>query len=145
MIGSIPLLLVVGLFLLPGAQAQMAANQGALTQTKAELSGFRFPLSVIQDEMRRDPRVKLDPSIALYREALARDPDNGTALRRLAPGLMLSPASGDELAQRTPGQHLAHADQESCATDASDTNGHLHTATLLRGKMGEVSGQKRRP
>ena len=84
MIGSIPLLLVAGLFLLPGAQAQMAANEGALAQTKAELKGFRFPLSMIQDEMRRDPRVKLDPSIVLYREALAHDPDNVTALRRLA-------------------------------------------------------------
>ncbi len=70
MIGSIPLLLVAGLFLLPGAQAQWTANQGALAQTKAELSGFRFPLTLIQDEMRRDPRTKLDSSITLYRAAL---------------------------------------------------------------------------
>ncbi len=84
MIGSIPLLLVAGLFLLPGAGAQWTANQGALTQTKAELSGFHFPLSLIQDEMRRNPRTKLDASIALYHAALAADPNNVTALRRLA-------------------------------------------------------------
>lgn len=84
MIGSIPLLLVAGLFVLPGAGAQWTANQGALAQTKAELSGFRFPLSLIQDEIRRSPRTKLAPSIALYRTALAADPDNVTALRRLA-------------------------------------------------------------
>jgi O-antigen ligase len=83
-IGIIPLVLVAGLFLLPGAQAQMTANQGALAQTKAELSGFVFPLSMIQDEMRRNPRIKLDASIAFYRDALAQNSDNTTALRRLA-------------------------------------------------------------
>lgn len=84
MIGSIPLLLVAGLFLLPGAGAQWTANQGALAQTKAELSGFRFPLTLIQDEIRRDPHTKLDASITFYRAALAADPNNATALRRLA-------------------------------------------------------------
>ena len=34
--------------------------------------------------MRRNPRTKLDPSIALYHAALAADPGNVTALRRLA-------------------------------------------------------------
>ena len=84
MIGSIPLLLVVGLFMLPGAGAQWSANQGALAQTKAELSGFRFPLTLIQDEIRREPHTKLGPSVELYRTALAVDPNNVTALRRLA-------------------------------------------------------------
>jgi hypothetical protein len=83
-IGSVPLLLVAGLFLLPGMRAQWTANQGALAQTKAELSGFHFPLALIQDEMRRNPRTKLDSSIALYHAALAADPGNVTALRRLA-------------------------------------------------------------
>jgi hypothetical protein len=83
-VGAIPIVICVALLLWPGAWTQWLANEGALAQTKAELSGFRFPLALIQDDIRRDPRVKLDPAIALYREALQQDPHNATALRRLA-------------------------------------------------------------
>jgi hypothetical protein len=83
-VGAIPFIIVVMLLVWPGTRAQWTANQGALAQTKAELSGFRFPLELIQDEMRRSPRTKLDPAIALYRAALQQDPHNATALRRLA-------------------------------------------------------------
>jgi hypothetical protein len=82
-IGVLPLIMVVALFLWPGAAVRWQANQAALAQTKAELAGFRFPLTMIQDELRRDPHVKLEPAIALYRHVLAQDPENSTALRRL--------------------------------------------------------------
>jgi tetratricopeptide (TPR) repeat protein len=55
-----------------------------LEQTKVELTDFRFPLSLIQDDIRREPGPKLDAAIALFRQALAVDPGNVTALRRLA-------------------------------------------------------------
>lgn len=83
-IGAIPLIVVAALVLWPGSSAQWQANRAALEQTKTELADFRFPLELIQDDIRREPGAKLDLAIALYRQALAQDPGNVTALRRLA-------------------------------------------------------------
>jgi O-antigen ligase len=83
-IGLLPFVMVGLLFVWPGAHVRWQVNQAALAQTKSELAGFRFPLTLIQDEMRRDPRIRLDPAIAQYREVLAQDPQNASALRRLA-------------------------------------------------------------
>jgi hypothetical protein len=83
-IGALPLVLAVILFLWPANQGRWTANWGAVAQNKAELTGFRFPLTLIQDELRRSPRIELDPAITLYREALMQDRHNVTALRRLA-------------------------------------------------------------
>ena len=131
MIGSIPLLLVAGLFLLPGAGAQWTANQGALAQTKAELSGFRFPLTLIQDEIRRDPHTKLDASIALYRAALAADPNNATALRRLAQ-IELSLGEGDDALQ-----NLERAYDNAPADRA--TRQMLGEAYAVKGRLDEAA------
>jgi len=131
MIGSIPLLLVGGLFLLPGAQAQWTANQAALAQTKAELSGFRFPLSLIQDEIRRDPRTKLDASIALYRAALAADPNNVTALRRLAQ-IELSRGEIDDALQNLERAYYS-------ASGDRATRQMLGEAYALRGRIDEAA------
>jgi tetratricopeptide (TPR) repeat protein len=76
------------LTLLPAARAAFQANLGAVWQTRAELSVYRWPVYPIQDALRRQapgspPPVNLGPAIARYRAALALDPDNAAANRRL--------------------------------------------------------------
>ena len=71
------------LALLPASRAAFQANLGALAQTRAELSRYRWPEWPIQDALRRSPEVDLEPAIARYEAALALDPDNVTANRRL--------------------------------------------------------------
>ena len=74
---------VLALALLPRARAAFQANLGALVQTRAELSVYRWPEWPIQDALRRSPEVDLEPAIARYRAALALDPTNAAANRRL--------------------------------------------------------------
>jgi hypothetical protein len=71
------------LLLLPGSQAAFQANLGAVAQARAELAAFRPPETPIQDALRRDGTVDLAPAEARYRAALALDPANVTANRRL--------------------------------------------------------------
>ena len=66
-----------------GPWAAFQANLGAAAQTQAELSVYRWPQWPIQDAVRRSPDVNLAPAIAHYRAALALDPANVTANRRL--------------------------------------------------------------
>jgi hypothetical protein len=69
--------------LLPPVRAAFQANLGALAQTRAELSVYRWPEWPIQDALRRSPDVGLGPAIARYRAALALNPANAAANRRL--------------------------------------------------------------
>jgi predicted Zn-dependent protease len=71
------------LLLLPASQAAFQTNLGAVAQARAELAAFRPPETPIQDALRRDGTVNLAPAEARYRAALALDPDNVTANRRL--------------------------------------------------------------
>lgn len=76
------------LALLPATRALFQANLGALLQTRAELSAYRWPTYPLQDALRRQapaapPPVDLTPAIVHYRAALALDPGNVTANRRL--------------------------------------------------------------
>ncbi len=76
------------LALLPPVRAAFQANLAALYQTRVELSAYRWPEYPIQDALRRQvpdapPPVDLSPAIARYRVALALDPYNVTANRRL--------------------------------------------------------------
>jgi hypothetical protein len=75
--------LAVGLWAALSGRAAWYANLGALAQTRAELSVFRWPAWGIQDQVRRAPAVRLEPAITYLRAALALDPANVTALRRL--------------------------------------------------------------
>ncbi len=75
--------LAIALALLPATRAAFQANLGAVLQTRAELSVYRWPDWPIQDALRRSPAVDLEPSLARYRAALALDPRNATANRRL--------------------------------------------------------------
>jgi len=67
----------------PKLQAAFQANLGALIQTRAELSVYHWPDWPLQDVLRRSPDVDLTPAIARYQAALALDPDNVSANRRL--------------------------------------------------------------
>jgi tetratricopeptide (TPR) repeat protein len=81
---------ILALALMPPVRAAFQANLGALAQTRAELSVYRWPEWPVQDALRRSPdpngglpTVELEPAIARYRAALALDPANVTANRRL--------------------------------------------------------------
>jgi predicted Zn-dependent protease len=69
-------------------KSMVQANLGALLQTRAELSAYRWPAYPLQDALRRQapvslPAVDLAPAIARYRAALALDLTNAAANRRL--------------------------------------------------------------
>ena len=98
--GLVAALLVLAL--LPGTRAAVQANLAALSQTRAELSAYNWPDTPIQDALRRQapgaaPPVNLAPAIARYRAALALDPGNVTANRRLG---QIELAQGDAEAAR---------------------------------------------
>jgi len=76
-------ILALAVLLLPGPRAAFRANLGAVAQTQAELSVYRWPQWPVQDAVRRSPDVNLAPASAHYRAALALDPANVTANRRL--------------------------------------------------------------
>jgi predicted Zn-dependent protease len=77
------MIVLLGLSLRPAARAVFQTNLGALAQTRAELSVYRWPEWPIQDAVRRTPEVDLGPALTRYRAALALDPTNVTANRRL--------------------------------------------------------------
>jgi putative inorganic carbon (HCO3(-)) transporter len=79
---SAGILLVLFLLLAP-ARAALLSNLGAVAQTRAELSQYRWPDVPIQDALRRSPGVDLAPAIEHYRAALAVDATDATANRRL--------------------------------------------------------------
>lgn len=81
--GLAPSLLIVLLFLWPGSRAALQANLGAVAQTRAELAVYHWPEWPIQDELRRHQVVDLTTAINHYQAALAMNPTNVTALRRL--------------------------------------------------------------
>lgn len=78
------LAVLLGLALLTSrGQAIFQANLGAVLQTRAELGVYRWPEWPIQDALRRSPGVDLGPAVTRYRAALARDPGQTAANRRL--------------------------------------------------------------
>ena len=79
--GILAAALLIGLT--PPVRSQFQASLGALAQTRAELSVYEWPTWPIQDALRRAPEINLDPAIVHYRTALAIDPNNATASRRL--------------------------------------------------------------
>ena len=81
--GSMAVVLIVVATLIPQVRAAFQANLGALVQTRAELSAYRWPQWPIQDAVRRSPGVNLSRAISYYQMALALDPANVTANRRL--------------------------------------------------------------
>ena len=82
-LGGMAVVLLMIVSLSPGAQAMWEANLGALAQTQAELSLYSNEQWGIQDALRRSPKVDLTPAIAHYQAALAHDPTDATANRRM--------------------------------------------------------------
>ncbi len=76
-------LLIALIVLVPTMRATIEANLGALAQTRAELSVYEWPRYSFQDQLRRNGIVDLKPAVAHYQNALALDPTNATANRRL--------------------------------------------------------------
>ena len=56
---------------------------GAVTQSRAELSLYQWPEWPVQDAVRLSEKIDLAQPIAYYEQALARNPKNVTANRRL--------------------------------------------------------------
>jgi putative inorganic carbon (HCO3(-)) transporter len=75
--------LSLAVLLLPSTRSAFLANMGAVAQTRAELSHYHWPEVPVQDALRRSLDVDLEPAIARYRAALALEPANATANRRL--------------------------------------------------------------
>jgi predicted Zn-dependent protease len=73
---------LIGL-LTPGGRAALAANWGALEQTRQELSVYRWPAIELQDVLRRSPEIDLNPALEYFEGALVSDHNNATANRRL--------------------------------------------------------------
>jgi putative inorganic carbon (HCO3(-)) transporter len=78
-----PSLILAISLLLPDPVAAFHANQGAVRQTQAELSIYRWPAWPMQDALRRSDQIDLKPAQAEYYRALASAPMNVTANRRL--------------------------------------------------------------
>ncbi len=95
-----PVLALLALVLWPGSLAMMQANLGAVGQTRAELTIYHWPNWAIQDDVRRQNAVDLSQARVYYQSALAMDPSNSTAHRRLG---QLALAQGDIANAR---QHL---------------------------------------
>lgn len=71
------------LVFLPAGRAVLHTNLGALAQTRAELALYRWPDWPLQDELRRTGAMDLAPIVARYQAALAENPANAAANRRL--------------------------------------------------------------
>lgn len=76
-------IVILAMWLLPLSRAMWQANWGVLLQTRAEMSVYRWPDWPIQDELRRSLQINLQPALTHYQTALALDPRNATANRRL--------------------------------------------------------------
>lgn len=103
--------------LIPATRAAFQANLAALLQTRAELSVYRWPLYPLQDALRRQapgypPPVDLAPAIGRYRVALALDPHNATANRRLGQ-IELSLGAYDAAARHLAAAYRVAPDQQA--------------------------------
>jgi O-antigen ligase len=96
------------------------SNIGAVRQSQAELSVYRWPEWPIQDDVRR--RVNLREAVAPFDRALAFDPRNGTAHRRL--GMIY-------LAQGRYGAALEHLEAAYAVEPGSMTTRQLYGEALI--------------
>jgi tetratricopeptide (TPR) repeat protein len=141
--GVMPILALIVLCTWPGTWEKFYTNLGVLTQTKAELSLYRWPIWPIQDELRRQGAVDLSVAIAYYGSALALDPNNATAHRRLGQ-IALSqgnyPLALDHLNQAykvEPGRQSIHR----LLGEVYAVTGDVARATMLWQSIHIVSGQ----
>jgi O-antigen ligase len=103
---------IVMTLVLPATRAAYEANLGALSQTRAELSIYQWPQWPLQDALRRSTNINLTASIEHYRAALALDPTNVTANRRLGQ-IELSLGAYDEARHHLEAAHRAAPQQQA--------------------------------
>ena len=82
-VGGVFAILTVGIICLPSVRAAFLANLGAVAQSRIELSIYSWPQWSVQDELRRALKPDLVPAQQFYQAALAFDPANAAANRRL--------------------------------------------------------------
>lgn len=122
----LPLAAVVALFVRPDVQALWYANLGAASQAQAELAAYSWPQWPVQDALRRSTEIDLEAAETYYRAALAFDPANVTAHRRLG---QIALSRGEYAAAQS---HLEAAHRQAPAQ---------RTTRLLLGEVYAVSGQ----
>ena len=105
-------LIVAGVRLLPGLQAAWQANLGAVAQTRTELSIYRWLNYPIQDAVRRQEQAALAPAVARFQTALARNPANVTANRRLGQ-IELSQGQYEEARRHLEAAYTADPEQRA--------------------------------
>lgn len=81
--GTAIALVACAIAFVPPAQAAWQANLGALAQNRIELPDYHYEKWGMQDNLRRSGAIDLTPALDHYRQALALNPNNATANRRL--------------------------------------------------------------
>ena len=104
--------LLVAVVITPQGRALIESNAGALNQTQAELSVYRWPEIPIQDALRRPGSIDLTGTIQHYEAALAIDPANVTANRRLGQ-IELARGMYDAACQRLSAAFAANPNQRA--------------------------------
>lgn len=118
------------LLLLPFTRAAWQANLGAVGQTRIELSRYHWPKPQVVDQVRRESASDLAPAIAHYRAALALNPGQATANRRLG---QIELSLGEYEAAR---QHLQRAYQTAPGQQA--TRASLGESYAIAGQSDEA-------
>ncbi len=80
---STALTVIIVAMITPQGRAAVEANVGTLLQTRAELSVFHWPEIPLQDVLRRSDQIDLTTAIQRYQIALALNPADAVANRRL--------------------------------------------------------------
>jgi len=125
-IGAIALVVMIVIFRGP-LTSQLYSNMGAVLQSQAELGVYSWPEWPIQDEVRR--QVDLQQTMAAFERALALDPSNPTANRRLG---MIELSRGDYQAA------LVHLEAAYAAEPWSQTTRQLlGEACIANGRLEE--------
>lgn len=81
--GLLPIIALLVLCLEPGTVETFYTNLAVLTQTKAELSRYHWPIWPIQDALRRKEAVDLSEAEFYYQRVLTINTDNPTVHQRL--------------------------------------------------------------
>jgi hypothetical protein len=135
------LLVLVALLLRGPALSLLSSNLAAVHQSQAELSVYAWPEWPIQDEVRRQEELSLP--IAEYERALALNPDNASANRRLG---MIELSLG-EYKDALAHLEAAYASEPNSATtrqlygEALIANGRLEEGRALWAKVPNDLGQ----
>jgi O-antigen ligase len=98
----------------PGGRSIIETNLGANAQTQAELSVYQWPRYGLPDVLRQSGVVDLGPASAHYTAALAIDPNNASANRRLGQ-IQLSLGDLETACQHLERAYAAAPDQRATA------------------------------